>query len=693
MQLDNKNSRIHDLCRWLFLSILLGGIAASMMQVVITHGKAFQTLYFHDTLNTFADLFNIIPTPDYGGAKLYTEQSTIYPPMAYVISGLLGNFLLPDDLSNLLYLDLRNTQLGLMLPMLYTLLCVLPLFYMLYRKMPGKEIEKILFPLAMVFSAPFLYLFERGNILLITLVLVCIFMTGQQSKNRFLREVSLISLALAASIKIYPAILGLILLFDKRYKEAVRCVIYGMLFFFVPFLFFGGLSSAKLMLDNLTAYSQGDFMKSTGIGFRVDYSALLALLTLFTHGSTELGLSIAASTLIPMAILLLGSSFFVEPRWKKVLCLTTLMVAVPGFSYTYTLVFFALPVLLYLQEPSRRKTDLIYAVLLAGLFIPLAFGETQFFPFFDTGYPLTLSGFVQMMSELLLILLLSAEGLMKITVSVSRRRNVYFLMCAAGAAVAVLWGGFAAGRDILVYRGNMDTNVFAPIHQLLQKANATENDAEYITEYGDYIPRRLGVAQSGIEANNHTSSAQELIAYFSHNDKVLLMSDASKERLENRLGEGIFWRTLCKTYNLNSAQNGFFLFTPDRITVEKQGQLITFFLPEEGYETEADVYWCTNDFTLQIINPYTTDTPIELGFSAMPSVWDKENALTLQCGKKQTRSFVFSQDWASFSADILLKPGVNEIVFHTTTEADPDSLSDIDRYFALSDIAIALHKQ
>jgi hypothetical protein len=693
MHFDNESSSISKLCRWLFLSILLGGIVASLVQIVLTHGKAFQTMYFHDQLNTFADLFNIIPKPGYGGANLYTEQSTIYPPMAYIISGLFGNFLLPDELSNLLYLDLRNTQLGLMLPLLYTLFCVLPLFYMLYRKMPGKEIGKIIFPLTMVFSAPFLYLLERGNILLFTLVLICVFMVGQQSGNRLLREISLLSLALAASIKIYPAVLGLTLLFEKRYKEAIRCVIYGILLFFVPFLFFGGFSSVKLLLDNLTAYSQGDFLKSTGIGFRADYTAILALLTLFTHGTAVLGRSVAASTLLPMTIMLLGSSFLLEKNWKKVLCLTIFMVAVPSFSYTYTLVFFALPVLLYLQEPSHRKIDFIYAVLFAGLFIPLAFGEKQFFPFFDTGYPLTLSVFVQMISELLLILMLGAEGLIKIVATVRRHRSTFSIVCTAGAATVILWGGFAAGRDILVHQKNMDSEVFAPIQQLFQTANVKENDAEYITEYGDYVPHRLRVAQSGIIANNLTSSAQELIEYLSHDDRVLLMSDASKKRLENKLGEGAFWNTLSKMYNLYSVQKGFFLFTPNRITAKKQEQLITFSLPEEGYETEEEIYWCANDFSLRIVNPYTTETPIQLNFSALPSVWEEKNTFALQFGKKQSQSFVFSKDWASFSADISLKPGVNEVAFHTTTEADPNSISDIERYFALSDIAIRLHTQ
>jgi hypothetical protein len=179
----------------------------------------------------------------------------------------------------------------------------------------------------------------------------------------------------------------------------------------------------------------------------------------------------------------------------------------------------------------------------------------------------------------------------------------------------------------------------------------------------------------------------------SDDDKVLLMSDASKDRLEYKLGENSFWRTLCKSHNLYAEQDGFFLFTPERITAEKQERLITFFLPEEGYETEEEVYWCANDFTLQVVNPYTTETSIQLSFSAIPTVWEEDNTFSLQCGKKQTQSFVFLKDWTGFTADFLLKPGVNEVAFHTTTEADPESIFDIERYFALSDIVIKLPEQ
>ena len=42
--------------------------------------------------------------------------------------------------------------------------------------------------------------------------------------------------ALAAGLKLYPAIFGLLLLFDKKYKEAIRLVVYGILAVVIPFI-------------------------------------------------------------------------------------------------------------------------------------------------------------------------------------------------------------------------------------------------------------------------------------------------------------------------------------------------------------------------------------------------------------------------------------------------------------------------
>ena len=53
------------------------------------------------------------------------------------------------------------------------------------------------------------------------------------------REAALILIAMAAGIKLYPAIIGVIYLREKRFKEAIRLVIYGLIIFLVPFAFCG----------------------------------------------------------------------------------------------------------------------------------------------------------------------------------------------------------------------------------------------------------------------------------------------------------------------------------------------------------------------------------------------------------------------------------------------------------------------
>ena len=688
-RLQSRNDKMQALVRWLFLSIIVSGIIVSLIRIILTHGEALNTLLFHNPEDTFADFFSIIPASGSMGTYLYEDLGAIYPPMAYIVANFLGNFLLPGQLYDMLPMDLRNTQLGLMLTLMYTLLCVLPLCYMLYRKTPGKEIMKLVFPLCLLFSGPFLYLVERGNILLPTLVLLCAFVVGQQSKSRILREISLLCLALAASIKIYPAIFGLFLLCDKRYKEAVRCVIYGILFFFVPFFFFGGLPIIKLLIQNLSGYAQSAFMKATGIGFRVDLSALLAGVTLFTDGTAQLGMSIASATMVPIAILLLIGFFFLEKRWKKMLCLSLLMVAMPSFSYTYTMVFYALPALLFLQDQEHHRKDIPYAILLAGLLVPLAFGNQQFFPWLNTGYPLTLTVFVENMCQLLLITMLGVETLAKVITALRRKATVLSAICVTVSFSMVLWAGIAGSREVSLQHDAMAVSVYAPIDTLFQAANISEDSTDYITEYGDHLPRHLGIEQSHLIANDLTTSTQALVGYLSKGDKPILMSAASLSRLESRLGREAFWRALCKAYNLGPVQNGFYLFLPSNKAVTKNAQQFSFYFPEDTYEMEEDVYWCQNDFVLQILNPYATDTEITLQFTASPAVWEEGNAFTLLCGQ-QSQTLSFTDGQSSFSADFTLAPGINEIAFNTTTPPDGDSLSEIERYFALSGISVML---
>ena len=125
-------------------------------------------------------------------------------------------------------------------------------------------------------SFPFLYLFERGNILLLTFVLVLIFLVFGDSPSRTRRELALLALAAAAALKLYPAIFALFLLRDKRYRELGRVILYFLLLSVLPTFFFGGrprrfFGASPVGVAALTGFSCGIESLGSSIIVSVSY--------------------------------------------------------------------------------------------------------------------------------------------------------------------------------------------------------------------------------------------------------------------------------------------------------------------------------------------------------------------------------------------------------------------------------------
>lgn len=91
---------------------------------------------------------------------------------------------------------------------------------------------------------------ERANIVFLAAILLLVASAWRESDNKIKKEVALICIAVAAAIKVYPAVFGLIYITEKRFKEALRLIVYGILFFFVPFAFTGGINGVKTFLQN-----------------------------------------------------------------------------------------------------------------------------------------------------------------------------------------------------------------------------------------------------------------------------------------------------------------------------------------------------------------------------------------------------------------------------------------------------------
>jgi hypothetical protein len=226
----------------------------------------------------------------------------------------------------------------------------------------GNESEKILFSMLILLSVPVLYAFERANIIIYAFIFTMLFFALKDSENKWLRELALISLAISFSLKIYPAIFGFILLKEKRFRDIIRLIIYALIIFFAPFVFFGGFNAIKSFINNLISTS------NTFSGLRLNKLNFMGLFNYtlqFLNLKGNLYSVIIKIIYIVIIILSLLSSWITKINWKRVMLLTLLLIGIPSFSFTYVGIFMIIPIIYFLDfEGKRNKLDYIYLLLI-----------------------------------------------------------------------------------------------------------------------------------------------------------------------------------------------------------------------------------------------------------------------------------------------------------------------------------------
>ena len=143
---------------------------------------------------------------------------------------------------------------GMLLICMLTAMFIMFFIFALFRLYRGKSIASKKWMAALFMcSYPFWLAIERGNMSLLVLILLMYAMALKDSAKSWEREVALLLFAVAAALTLSPAVFGLLYLISKRYKEAARLIIYGVLLFFLPFVFFQGVLGFQIFLHNLNA--------------------------------------------------------------------------------------------------------------------------------------------------------------------------------------------------------------------------------------------------------------------------------------------------------------------------------------------------------------------------------------------------------------------------------------------------------
>lgn len=349
-------------------------------------GAGMQNILFSSELDTGMDFFSSIQYTN--GGVPYTKYGTVYPPLAnllfYCICVWLPNALtqqMPTSMYDIMMargtsVDLRVNRNAMMAFLLFLLLTA-ALYLILSCKVLGTN--RFCVPLSLIFSYGFLYGYERGNIVLVACLLTLFFLKCFSAEQAWLRELALLSLAIAAGIKLYPAVFGVLLLYQKQYKRAFRLAIYGVICLVLPAFLFEGLDALRAFAYSLIGFSTNDAQVFTYLGLQGVMKAVFygwgRFMLLF--GGTAVDL--AAYTTFFAAVqkisyffaLLLVLVAWKEPKkWRKFLDLTLAMITVQQAG-VYALCFLTIPMLYFLnEEKTLIKTNVVQFVLLLLLLLP-----------------------------------------------------------------------------------------------------------------------------------------------------------------------------------------------------------------------------------------------------------------------------------------------------------------------------------
>ena len=366
MAKKNKNHYLKEI----MIVFLAVNYLVYWITVLCSHGDVLTKYFVFDVQNTFMDYFN--PTTKVPETTYTAPSFSNYPALVNIYFYMVRN-MVPSELQGYSY-DMRTNMHALVLVIVFLVFNILILSSIMLRMLSkGRQVKTsdyILVCLILI-SGPFLFEYERGNSLLMALVFLFIFVYWHDSDCAWKRECALIMLALSAAIKLYPAFFGLLLLREKRIKEACRAVLYGLAVMFLPFFFFyDGINSMGHFLSNL--FLRNSVSMVSGYGYNLSFSTFAKIMYGFFTGNV---LEKVPTICYIIPILLVLAVFFTsKEKWKQTFALCLLMTWIPGNSYTYVLCFFAIPFIQFFQC-EEKKHGVLYILLFTLIFCMYSFPE------------------------------------------------------------------------------------------------------------------------------------------------------------------------------------------------------------------------------------------------------------------------------------------------------------------------------
>lgn len=375
----------------LFALCNLGGLLLVLMSFILSRGELIDNYFFHDMRDTGMDFFHSIEYTR--GRAPYERFNTLYPPLANLFFYGIYLMIPRSIVSGWTYdfeesvrmrgsdLDLRTYQAPALAYIAFVILCVVFLMVLVeYAMRKEKKWKAKIVAFASVLSYGSLWAFERGNIVLLSAILSIFFVLFYDSKNYVLKEISLIGLSIAAGLKLYPAVLGVLLFREKDWKAAMRAIVYGTASVVLPLFAFGGPSVLTNWLRVVNRFGNSSALKWQGTGIQQILTNVS--MDASKYFNVKVPNQIISWVSCFVLVLLVVSVFFQHKKWHIALCATLIMLMYqPQADYALCMLLVPM-VLMYVEEKQFTINNCIPIVglIVLNVNIPVFYIRDEIYP-------------------------------------------------------------------------------------------------------------------------------------------------------------------------------------------------------------------------------------------------------------------------------------------------------------------------
>ena len=341
-----KLSGRHNLINAYILLGLLSCISFVIACIVSDGGMFVMATSDHTGTGIFGDNFIHVVGSSYLNQmyELYGD-ACCFPPFAYLLYYLIYCIDPVYCVDIWDWFTMRDSNSTMLLFVSYIVIEFLLLAWILQRlyRQYGFKIGVLMTSLIVV-SYPFMFAATRhGNCVGITAIICLIAVVLGESDSKLEQEIALILIAVAAGMKFYPAILGLIYLKRKDWKKVARLIVYGIVIVIGPFVFFGGIDGIRHLAGHLTALSDREAGINTFEGLFTWMFSKIGVLA--PHAQT---LSVIGTNVL--FVVLIICFFLTKKKWQGMLFIGAIMTSYISSSFDYNCVYYLPAFIMFLQE-------------------------------------------------------------------------------------------------------------------------------------------------------------------------------------------------------------------------------------------------------------------------------------------------------------------------------------------------------